>query len=156
MNFLKKNHENRIINKYDLSKTIKILQVVIISILTFSCSSDDDSSSGGGDTATTAELLTSSTWYQESRTPGNFTDCEKNTSVKFNTNNTVIVETFSEDTGTCESQGADSAAYVLNGMSLTITIGTEVITATINSISQSSLNITDNQGDTIVFDKTQG
>ena len=119
-------------------KTIKILHVVILSILIFSCSSDDDSSSGGGNTATTAELLTTGTWYQESRTPDSFTDCDKNTSVKFNTDNSIVVETFSDDTGTCESEG------------------TEVITATINNISETSLNITDSEGDTIVFDKTQG
>lgn len=155
MNFLKKNHENKTINKNYLSKLLKPMTIIFLSILTFSCSSDDDSSSGG-DTETTAELLTAGTWYQESRTPGSFTDCEKNTSVKFNTNNTVIVENFSDDTGTCESQGAESATYALNGMSLTITIGTEVIDATINSITETSLNITDDAGDTIVFDKTQG
>ncbi len=138
---------------------MKLLQSILsltIIVTVFSCSSDDDSSSGGGNTATTAELLTTGIWYQESRTPDDFTDCEKNSSVKFNTDNTISVESFSDDTGTCESEGTDSATYALNGMSLTITIGTEVITATINSISETSLNITDDEGDTIVFDKTQG
>lgn len=135
-------------------KAIKILTVLSFLLLIVSCSSDDDSSSGT--TPSTTELLTTSTWYQESKTPGSFSECEKNTSIKFNTNNSVVVEAYDDGTGTCESLGANSATYTLNGTSLTITVGSDIITANIDSISSSMLTITDEDGETVVFDKTQG
>jgi len=154
MKFFKQNHENKIINKNDLSTTLKSFAIIVLSILFVGCSSDDDSNSSSEET--TQDFLTSGKWYQESRTPGNFTDCEKNSSFKFNTDNTLNVESFGDDSGTCESQEMLSATYTLSGMSLTITINSEVITATINSISESSMNVTDSEGETIVFDRTQG
>nr|WP_321237165.1 lipocalin family protein [uncultured Psychroserpens sp.] len=135
-------------------KTFKQLSLFVLALLTFNCSSDDDSSSGG--TLTTAELLTSARWYLESKTPGDFTDCEKNTSFKFNTDNTVDVDSYEDDSGPCESQGVISSTYSLSGNTLTIDLGGDSITATINSISETLLNVTDDIGDTIVFDRTQG
>ncbi|WP_460218461.1 lipocalin-like domain-containing protein [Psychroserpens sp. MEBiC05023] len=135
-------------------KTIKQLGILLLLLLTFNCSSDDDSSSG--DTLTTAELLTSAKWYLESKTPGDFSDCDKNTSFKFNTNNTVNVDSYTNDSGPCESQGVISTTYSLSGNTLTIDFGGDSIIATINSISETTLNITDDIGDTIIFDKTQG
>ncbi|WP_299278183.1 lipocalin family protein [uncultured Psychroserpens sp.] len=135
-------------------KTHNLFGLLLILLLTFNCSSDDDSSSG--DTQTTAQLLRSGTWYLESKTPGDFTDCEKNSSFKFNTNNTVDVDSYDDASGPCESEGVVSATYSLSGNTLNIVIGGETITATINSISETTLNVTDDVGDTIVFDKTQG
>lgn len=135
-------------------KTIKILAIILFSALTFSCSSDDDSSSG--DEPTTLELLTTGTWYLESKTPNDFSDCEKNSSFKFNTDNTLNAESFEDGTGTCESDGVVNTTYTLTGDTLVIIFGSDTITATINSISDTILNITDDEGDTIVFDKTQG
>ena len=154
MNFLKQTHKNNISNKTDLSKTLKSIAIVLLLILTFSCSSDDDSSSNN--TPTTAELLRSGTWYLESKTPGSFNDCEKMTSFKFNANNTVDVDSYDDDSGTCESEGVVNTSYTLNGITLTIVLGTDTIVSTINSISETTLNITDAIGDTIVFDKIQG
>ncbi|WP_422105329.1 lipocalin family protein [Winogradskyella sp.] len=137
-----------------LSKKIVIVLLISICICALSCSSDDDSS--GDNMPTTSELLTASVWYQESRSPGTLSDCEKNSSFKFNTDNTVTVESFSDNSGPCESEGILNATYTLNGLTITITLGTDVIIATINSISETELSVTDNQGETVVFDKTQG
>ena len=135
-------------------KTCNRLSFLLILLLTFSCSSDDDSSSG--DTPTTAELLTSGRWYLESKTPGGFTDCEKNSSFKFNTNNTVDVDFYDDDAGPCQPEGIINTAYSLNGNTLNITFGSESSVVTINSISETTLNVTDDVGDTIIFDRTQG
>ncbi|EDP71935.1 hypothetical protein FBALC1_12577 [Flavobacteriales bacterium ALC-1] len=137
-------------------KLLKTLTIILFSILTFSCSSDDDSSGGDNDMPTTAELLTTGTWYLQSKTPGSFSDCEKNSSFKFNANDTVDVESFDDSSGNCESQGVVNTAYTQNGNNLTITLGSDTIMATINSISETTLNITDDIGDTIMFDKIQG
>ncbi|MDT0557089.1 lipocalin family protein [Ichthyenterobacterium sp. W332] len=136
------------------SNSIKLITVFCLSVLLSACSNDDDSSSG--DQQTTLELLTSDTWYQESRTPGTFTDCEKNSSFKFNSNNTLNVESFEDDAGTCESTGMVSATYTLSGDDLTIMLGPDTIMATINSVSETTLSVTDDEGETVVFDKTQG
>ncbi len=133
-------------------KTLKIFPYLIIIFNLCSCNSDDDGSSNGD----TEDLLTDSTWYQESRSPEAFSDCEKNGSFKFNNDNTLDIESFNDDSGTCESLETISVAYELSSMMLTIPIDSEIITATINSISESSLSVTDSEGDTIIFDKIQG
>ena len=137
-----------------ISKHIATVLLTLVYLFALSCSSDDDSS--GDNMPTTSELLTASIWYQESRSPGTLSDCEKNSSFKFNTDNTVTVESFNDNAGPCESEGILNATYVLNGMTITITLGTDVIIATINSISETELSVTDSEGETVVFDKTQG
>jgi hypothetical protein len=137
-------------------KTLKTLTLILLSTLIFSCSSDDDSSSGDSMQAT-SELLTSGTWYQESKTPEDFTACEKNGSIQFTTNNTLIVESFDDNSGDCESLGPENATYTLsNDTTITIVFGMDTLTATIISISATMLSITNDNGETIVFDKTQG
>lgn len=133
---------------------LKTLSIVSLILFTFSCNSDDDSSSEN--TPSTLELLITGKWYLESKTPGGFSDCEKNSSFKFYTNNTVDVENFDDSSGPCETQGTVNSTYSLTGSTLTIELGPDTVTATINSISETTLNVTDNVGDTIVFDKVQG
>ncbi|ULC57940.1 lipocalin family protein [Flaviramulus sp. BrNp1-15] len=135
-------------------KTIKHLSMLFVILFAFNCSSDDDSNSNNEQQ--TEDLLTSSKWYQESKTPGSFSDCEKNTSFKFNTDNSIVVESFDDGSGTCQSQGTTTSSYTLNGTTLTITLGSDIITANIDNITSTMLTVTDNSGDTIVFDKTQG
>lgn len=141
-------------NQYlEIMKSLKTI-TLLLSVLAFSCSSDDDNSSE--DMQSTSQLLTESKWYQQSKSPGSFSDCEKNGSFKFNTDNSLNVESFDDSSGTCEFQGTVNTTYTLSGMTLTLTFGTDVITATINSISETTLNVTDSNGDTVVLDKTQG
>lgn len=136
-------------------KTFRTITVILLlSLSYYSCSSDDDST--GDSMPSTLELLTADTWYQESKNPGSFSDCEKNVSFKFNTDNTIAVEAYDDSTGTCESQGIINSTYSLNGSTITIALGTDTITASIISISETMLTITDSNGDTVVFDKTQG
>jgi len=135
-------------------KTLKLIILISLFAVTYGCSNDDDSSNNN--TPTTLELLTASTWYQESRSPDSLSDCEKNSSFKFNTDNTMTVESYNDNSGPCESEGVLNANYTLNNMTINISFGTDTIIATINSISSTELSVTDNNGDTIVFDKTQG
>lgn len=137
-------------------KTLKKISILCLLIITFNCSSDDDSSGSQPAEMTTAEKLTNGKWYQESRTPGSFTDCEKNVSFNFKANGTVSVESFDDTSGMCESGGLLSATYSLNGNNLTIDFNGDIIMATINNITSSTMTITDSEGDVIIFDKTQG
>lgn len=135
-------------------KTLKTLGLLSLLLLTFSCSNDDDTSASQ---QTNQQLLTSGKWYQESKTPTDFTVCEKNGSVQFMTNGNIIVESYDDSSGTCESLGAITANYTLtNNVNIAITLGTETINAVINSISTNALNITNDDGEILVFDKTQG
>jgi hypothetical protein len=121
----------------------------------YNCSSDDDASSTPQQE--TEDLLTGSRWYQESKTPEDFTACEKNGYIQFTTSSNLTVETFEDNSGSCESLGAESATYTLsNATTITIVFGMDTLIATINSISETMLSITTENDETIVFDKTQG
>ena len=135
-------------------KISNVLLGMLSMVLILSCSSDDDGSNGNN--PSTRDLLTADTWYQESFTPGNFSACEKNTSFKFNTDNTIMVESYDDGSGTCESQGIVESTYTLNDLTITLILGGDTIVATINSISETMLSVTDDEGSTIIFDKTQG
>ena len=136
-------------------KQFKWIGLIGLVLLSVSCSNDDDSSDSG-DMPTTQELLTTGTWYQESKSPGDFTDCEKNSSFNFKTDNSLDFEAFDDSSGPCESVGIVTTTYSLSGMTVTITFGSDVETATIVSISESTLVVMDGSGDTITFDRTQG
>ncbi len=137
-----------------IMNVLKTLNIVCLILFAFSCNSDDDSSSEIA--PSTLELLTNGKWYLESKTPGGFSDCEKNSSFKFNANHTVDVENFDDSSGPCDTLGTVNSTYSLSGSVLTIELGSDSVTATINSISETNLNVTNNVGDTIVFDKVQG
>jgi hypothetical protein len=135
-------------------KTIKLLGILSILLLAFSCGSDDDNDSTQ---QTNQQLLTLGKWYQETKTPTNFTACEKNGSVLFNTNGDITIESFGDGSGTCESLGAETATYTLtNNVDITIIFGSETLNAVINGISTNALSITNDDGEVLTFDKTQG
>jgi hypothetical protein len=135
-------------------RTIKTISFLSILVLSFACSnnSDDDIT----ETKATEDLLTSGKWYQESKTPGSFSDCEKNSSFQFNDDGSLEQESFEENSGACEVVDINTATYTLNGSSLVISFGSDTISATINRITASELSVTDSNGDTVLFDKTQG
>jgi hypothetical protein len=137
-------------------KTLKTFCLVCLAVLTFSCNKDDDSSETTQ--KTTLELLTSGKWYFESKTPGTYTACEKKGYILFKTNGDLIINSFDDSSGTCESLGEVTATYTLtNDENINLVFGSETQSAKINSISESELKITNNDtGEVNVFDKTEG
>ncbi|MBD1260094.1 lipocalin family protein [Maribacter polysiphoniae] len=135
--------------------TIKTIGVLGLLMLSFACSNSDDDNDSP-ETPSTANLLISGKWYLESKTPNDFSACEKNGSLQFHDDGSVEQENYEENSGTCEATDLNSATYTLSGSSLVITFGSDTITTTINSITDSELSITDSNGDTIILDKTQG
>ncbi|MEO9513107.1 MAG: lipocalin family protein [Flavobacteriaceae bacterium] len=135
-------------------KTIKTISVLGLLFLSFACSdnNDDDDLT---EMQKTENLLTSGKWYLESKTPNDFSACEKNGSLQFNDDGSIVQEDFEENSGICEADTV-TATYTLNGSTLVITFGSETVSATINSISESELSLTDSSGDIILLDKTQG
>ncbi|KQC30096.1 lipocalin family protein [Flagellimonas eckloniae] len=136
-------------------KTIKTISILGLLFLSFACSdnNDDDDLS---EMQKTENLLTSGKWYLESKTPDDFSACEKNGSLQFNDDGSIVQENFEENSGTCELEETITATYTLSGLSLEITFGSEIVSATINSITASELSLTDSSGDIIILDKTQG
>ncbi len=136
-------------------KTLKTLCLVCLAVLTFSCNKDDDSSETPQ--TTNLELLTSGKWYQESRTPGTYSTCEKSTYLLFISDGTLKLESFDENSGNCQSNGVLSGTYTLtNNTALKLIFGEDSINAIINSISENELTIKTDQNETLVFDKTEG
>lgn len=133
-------------------KTICLIYLVLI---TFSCNKSDDDSSESIQ-LTTEELLTLGKWYQESKDPGTYTACEKNGYIQFISNGDFVINSYDDNTGSCESLGVTNATYTLtNNMNIIITLGLETLEATIVSISESELTL-EADGETLVFDKTEG
>jgi hypothetical protein len=123
-------------------------------LLTFNCSSDDDSTSNP---ATVQALLTSGKWYQESKTPGSYTDCEKLSYVQFLSDGTFNLESFEDDEGDCSSIVLITATYTLaNNMTIIIDFEGDLISVEIVSISENLLTLTSSENETLVFDKTAG
>lgn len=136
-------------------KTFNRICLVCLILLTYSCNKNDDDSSSSMQ-ATTAELLTSGTWYFESKTPGTYTSCEKRGNIRFMANGNLILESFDESSGMCQSLGEVSATYILsNNKNITIEFGSDTQSAVIDSISEEALTLR-NDDETIQFDKTEG
>jgi hypothetical protein len=105
---------------------------------------------------TTADFLTSGKWYFQSKTPGSYTSCEKRGYIQFMTNGNLVLESFDDSSGNCESLGQDSATYTLtNNTNITIEFGSDTQSAVIESISEEELTLKID-AETLVFDKTEG
>lgn len=161
-----KNHSNLCSKFLGLTKQKKIIYFIAITqrmlcmatmlgLLVFtSCSNNDDNNDGNQQT--NLQLLTSGKWYNESKTPGSFTACEKKGYIKFETNGNMSIESFDDGSGTCQTLGVDVATYTLtDDVNITITFGSEVINAVIISITETLFTVNSN-GETTVFDKTEG
>jgi len=134
-------------------RTIKSILLFAVIVLFFGCGSDDN---GDTNEPTNLELLISGKWYNESRTPGSYTDCEKNGYIEFMTNGDAVINSFDDGSGTCQSLGAVTASWTLtNEVDLNLTLGPESVDATIIAISSSEMTVVGN-GETIVFDKNPG
>lgn len=143
-----------------MKTTQKLLIAIILGLFTFaSCSKDDDNNDDQQQhQQTTQQLLTSGKWYFESKSTGTYTACEKKGYIQFMTDGSMIINSFDDGSGTCESLGAASATYTLtNNVNLTLVFGSDTQSAVINSISESELTTTNSDtGEINVFDKTEG
>ncbi|MGD1946728.1 MAG: lipocalin family protein [Croceivirga sp.] len=140
-----------------MKKAITHFLLYLLSIIVWSCSKNNDDN--GSDTLSIEEiegLLTSGKWYQESKMPGSFSDCEKNISFQFNSDSSLIFDNYDDGNGTCEPQTPVTASYTLNDSALHLTLGGSNVSASINSISDTELSITDFNGDMVTFDRIQG
>ncbi|MGS2726521.1 lipocalin family protein [Psychroserpens sp. BH13MA-6] len=137
-------------------KTLIKLCSICLLVIIYNCSSDDGDN--GTNNPTVQELLVSGKWYNESRSVGsNYSDCEKNGSIAFNNNGQVMVESFDDPSGPCESLGVITATYTLaNSSEITIIYGSEVLNASIISITQETLTVMSSDGETLTYDKTPG
>ena len=135
---------------------LKKFGIVCLVLLVCACNSDDDSGGDMQGDIDAGSLLRSGKWYQESITPGSFTDCEKNTSIEFSENGDFFIEVFDDEPGPCASTGLEAGTYTRMNNDITITVGSEVINVEIDFISQESLTVTTGNGETITFDKVQG
>ncbi|MEM5564283.1 lipocalin family protein [Psychroserpens sp. AS72] len=135
-------------------KTFKTLSILLVTFILFSCSSDDDNNS---QQQSTQELLTSGKWYQESRTPGSYTICDKVSYIQFTTNNNFELESFEENGDDCISLGLMTATYTLTeNMTIEISFEGELISTEIIGISAQELTLLTSENETLVFDKTEG
>ncbi|WP_204345621.1 lipocalin family protein [Psychroserpens algicola] len=136
-------------------KTIKHLGLLILALLTINCSGDDDNNSDGE--LTVRELLISGKWYNESVTPGSYTDCEKMSYIQFSNNGTFTIENFEIIADNCESSGINTASFTLtNNTDITISFEGDTINAEIISITENLLTINSDNDETVVFDKIEG
>lgn len=137
-------------------KTLKTFSIVCVLACTYSCSNSDDDSTSNSPQQTTKELLTSGKWYYESKTPGSYTPCEKKGNIHFMTDGNMTLNSFDDSSGTCQSLGEVAATYTLtNDVNITITAGPDIIIGTIDDISEDEMTFISN-GETLVFDKTEG
>lgn len=135
-------------------KTVKtLISLCIAASLCYSCSSDDDE---GGQTLSNQEFLTMGTWYQESKAPGSYSACEKKSAISFKTNGTATLAFHEDNNGSCEAQPIISGEYTLTGDALTITAAEQTLKATLKSVTEELLTLLDENGATLVFDKTSG
>lgn len=130
------------------------LSIVIAALLVIACSNNDDNDHNN-DGQTTLELLVSGRWYQESKSPGSFSSCEKNSYIEFSNETDIALHFYNEDSGPCESEGVINATYTLSNNNLVINASGEIISVTIDAISENELIVT-SENETIVFDKIEG
>ena len=135
-------------------KLFRTLSILLLTLLMFSCSSDDDNSQ---QQQSTQELLTSGKWYQESRSPGSYTDCEKMSYIQFMTNNNFLLESFENNGDDCVSLGLMTATYTLSeNTTIIISFEGEMFSVEIIAISIQELTLLTSENETLVFDKTEG
>lgn len=136
-------------------KILKTLCLVCLAVITINCSKKDDDNNPTQ--KTNKELLTTGKWYQESKSFGTYSACEKKTNIQFKTDDTLKLEAFDENSGSCQSTGIENATYTLtDNTNLTITFGPDTINTVILSISETELTLKNEQNETLIFDKTEG
>lgn len=137
-------------------KTRKIIVLLLMAIMTVACNKNDDDLSS--EQQITPQKLTAGIWYFESKTPDNYTACEKKGNIDFKDDGTLSLEAYAVYIRACESLATYTGSYTLDGSTLTFTILVgDTQTLTINSISESELKMTnEDSGEVFVFDRTEG
>lgn len=141
-------------------KTLKINSFQLITLLcliwlNFSCSSDDDSSDNA--LPTTLDLLTSGTWYLESKSQGSYSACQKESSIDFMSNGSAIFKIVGESVDGCEEVETFNTIYTLNESTIMlILIDDNLVGVVTYDASLQTLIITENEGAYITLDKVKG
>ena len=136
-------------------KTLKIVAIAFLSILSFSCSNDDDSSNNT--LPTTLDLLTSGTWYFESKSQAGYTACQKESSIDFMVDGSTIIKIVEESMDGCELVETINTNYILDASTITINFVDDILFGIVTyDASLQTLIITENGGGFIILDKVQG
>tara|TARA_R110000868_G_scaffold1836_4_gene14465 strand:+ start:505 stop:933 length:429 start_codon:yes stop_codon:yes gene_type:complete len=135
--------------------SFRLVTLLCIVSLTYSCSNDDDAS--GNALPTTLELLTSGTWYLESISYDNISTCEKETSFDFMADGSAVVNLAGEGVVLCVVIEVINTTYTLNESTINLNlIDDNIIGVVTYDASLQTLIITDNGGDFITLDKIKG
>lgn len=142
------------------TNTIKLLSILFLSLLTFSCGKDDDETSPE---PTTEELLTETgRWYIESITNEIMDDCYKTSYWEFSGEN-FNEQWFSTDTeNNCVAGFSDSNAYEwISDTQFNVLDENYPAEVTIESITETELtvnwySITNDENSVMVLDKNPG
>ncbi|QCX39078.1 hypothetical protein FF125_11765 [Aureibaculum algae] len=136
-------------------KTIKLINILLVVLFTFSCSSDDHCSDSS--LPTTLDLLTSGTWYLESVSYDIITACEKETSIDFMADGSAIIKGTDESLDGCVLLEVVNTTYTLVGSTININLIDDNLLGVITyDASLQTLILTENGGGLITFDKIQG
>lgn len=130
--------------------TLKLIMMLCMLSLIYSCSSDDDSVSE----PTALELLTTDKWYFESATGGTISACQKNDSYTFMANGNVTLEIFDDSSGFCELVVTGITTYTLNSLNIDIYLPPDSMIGVID-ITSDTLTISNAFG-SITLDRIQG
>ena len=137
------------------TNSFKLVTLLCMVSLTYSCSNDDDAS--GSATPTTLELLTSNTWYFESKSQGNYSECQKESSFDFMPDGSIAVNFVDDLLEVCVYYGTINTTYTLDGLNIDIDLDQDsIIGIMAYDPSLETLTIINDDGDFIVFDKIEG
>lgn len=142
-----------------MKKTI-LLFVAIISLN--SCSSDDDN--GTQNNTENAAQLILGTWNLVSSTEDgvslNLTECDFQETYSFDSSGNYTTLEYFNDTAPCGNEYISGGSYILDGVDVTFTIGSDIYTQQIQNITETELVLrevytetdqTNNQGQTFIF-----
>ena len=120
------------------TNSFKLVTLLCMVSLTYSCSNDDDAS--GSATPTTLELLTSNTWYFD-----------------FMPDGSIAVNFVDDLLEVCVYYGTINTTYTLDGLNIDIDLDQDsIIGIMAYDPSLETLTIINDDGDFIVFDKIEG
>tara|TARA_R110002049_G_scaffold275213_1_gene453238 strand:- start:25562 stop:25858 length:297 start_codon:yes stop_codon:yes gene_type:complete len=79
--------------------TFRLITLLCLVSLTYSCNNDDDASVNA--LPTTLELVAPGTWYFELKSQGNYSECQKESSIDFMPDGSAIIKITEESSDGC-------------------------------------------------------
>ncbi|RMA57177.1 lipocalin family protein [Ulvibacter antarcticus] len=137
-------------------KTLKILTLAFLTLMSVSCSKNDDTDNTPVQEdpveLTTADLLVSGKWFVNGISGTSLDSCEQQTYFHFIDSNTLIVESFGLNGGVCESNTLNTYDYSLANPLINIQNGATSVLFEIEFISETQLVLsTDSGGGTATY-----